>query len=384
LEQSQSIQYKTVIPINGDPYKTIVKDGIPIYLVSEYIKSIQRTSTKFSNTAYTYVTNLFPLFRWLESQNLAIEDITLHHIKNYIEFLRQQDLTQQTIRQYGGAILRFIRWCMEPDDAEKLLYRDKSRLITSKGFLAGISRREMTSFRESLPRVKKHLPEVMSIEEIHKIRTWITETYFDDFRLSTLYRCIIEVLFGGAVRRGELLALRIDSFDGSNLLVKNIPEKEFDVATIKKIGASLKTGERKLPLDSYTAYWIHRWKTECRPAKAHHLGHGFLFTSLHPDRYGQPLTGEAVRWLFNRINHPIYGAGLKRNIHPHLFRHTWATLAIEGGVSLTSIQWYLGHSNPNSTQIYTHISDPTITKELEKWRKEKTYKYFDLSGGDND
>lgn len=378
-----SIQYKTVLPINGDPYKTIAKDGMPIYLVSEYIKDCQRTSSKFSNTAYTYVTNLLPFFRWLDSQRLTIEDITLHHVKNYIEFLRQQNLTQRTIKQYGGAILRFIRWCMEPDDAEKLLYREKSKPIKSKSFLAGISRREMAGLKDSLPKVKKNLPEVMSLEEIHKIRSWIAETYNDDPKLSTLYRCIIEVLFGAAVRRGEMLALRMDSFDGSNLIVRNIPEKEFDVTKIRKIGASLKTGERKLPLDSYTAYWIHRWKTECRPAKAHHLGHGFLFTSLHPERYGQPLTGEALRWLFNRINHPQYGAGLKRNIHPHLFRHTWATLAIEGGVSLTSIQWFLGHSSPNSTQIYTHISDPALTKELDEWRKEKAYKYFSLSGVDN-
>jgi integrase/recombinase XerD len=380
----ESIQYKTVIPISGDPYKTIARDGIPIYLVSEYVKACQRTSTKYSNTAYTYVTNLFPFFCWLDSQNLTIEDISLHHVKSYIEFLRQQDLTYRTIRQYGGAVLRLVRWSMEPDDAEKLLYRDKSRLISSRGFLTGISRSEMPTIRDGLPKIKRNIPEVMSVEEINKIRGWITDTYYDDTRLSTLYRCIIEVLFGAAVRRGELLALRIDSFDGNNLLVKNIPEKEFDISTIKKIGASLKTGERKLPLDSNTVYWIHRWKTECRPAKAHHLGHGFLFTSLHPDRYGQPLTGEAVRWLFNRINHPEYGAGLKRNIHPHLFRHTWATLAIEGGISLTSTQWYLGHSSPSSTQIYTHISDLTITKELEKWRMDKAYKYFDLSGVDND
>lgn len=380
----KSIQYKTVVPINGVPYKTIAKDGVPIYLVSEYIKDCQRTSSKFSNTAYTYVTNLFPFFCWLDSQNLTVDDITLHHVKKYIEFLRQQDLTQRTIRQYGGSIFRFIRWCMEPDDAEKLLYRDKRIPVQSKSFLAGISRMEMTSLRNSLPNVKKNLPQVMSIEEINKIRVWIAETFYDDPKLSTLYRCIIEVLFGAAVRRGELLALRIDSFDGNNLLVKNIPEKEVDVTTIKKIGASLKTGERKLPLDSNTAYWIHRWKTECRPAKAHHLGHGFLFTSLHPDRFGQPFTGEALRWLFNRINHPQYGAGLKQKIYPHLFRHTWATLAVEGGVSLTSIQWFLGHVNPNSTQIYTHISDPTITKELDEWRKDNAYKYFVLSGVDND
>ncbi|MDR7319686.1 hypothetical protein, partial [Brevibacillus nitrificans] len=73
----ESIQYKTVIPINGDPYKTIAKDGMPIYLVSEYMKECRRTSSKYSNTAYTYVTNLIPFFRWLDSQKLTIEDIGL-------------------------------------------------------------------------------------------------------------------------------------------------------------------------------------------------------------------------------------------------------------------------------------------------------------------
>ncbi|WAH39604.1 tyrosine-type recombinase/integrase [Alicyclobacillus fastidiosus] len=251
--------------------------------------------------------------------------------------------------------------------------------METRGLLAGIVHRDVEYVYDLIPKAKKKVPPVITEDELSLIRGWIMQTFSDDPSLQCLYRCIIELLWDGALRRGELLALNLNSLQGTNLVVQNLPEK-FDAVWAKKIGAALKTGERTIPIDKATVQWIHKWKTECRPAEAHKLGHGLLLTNLHPDRLGEPFTINALKWLFNRINHPQFGVQVPgKTLHPHMFRHTFATMALDDDLPLSTIQYYLGHKSINSTQIYTHLADSKVRKDLEAWRKKRQYRYGDLA-----
>ncbi|WP_409174222.1 tyrosine-type recombinase/integrase [Brevibacillus fortis] len=270
---------------------------------------------------------------------------------------------------------------MEPSDQAQLIKTKKRSSFAkreTRGLLAGIVRNDVEKIYDQLPKSRKKLPNILSLEDLDRIRNWIMVTFMDDPALQCLYRCIIELLWDGALRRGELIALRWECLQGNNLLIENVPD-QFDQIWLKRLGVALKTGERLIPIAANTAQWVHRWRTEFRPTQAHKQGHGFLLTNLHPDRIGNPFSINSLKWLFNRLNHHEYGVGLSNQvIHPHVFRHTFATMALNEGVPITSIQFYLGHRSVSTTQIYAQLSDSKLRNDLQEWRSKNSYRYRGL------
>ena len=85
---------------------------------------------------------------------------------------------------------------------------------------------------------------------------------------------------------------------------------------------------------------------------------GILFLSNR----GLPISRKTI-WII--IKETSMKAGIKKNISPHTFRHSFATHLLEGGADLRVVQELLGHSNISTTQIYTHL-DKTFLKEVHK------------------
>jgi integrase len=214
------------------------------------------------------------------------------------------------------------------------------------------------------------------------IRSWIMETFADDARLRCLYRLIIELLWDGALRKGELLNLEASLMNWSDnvIQVKNKPERYESAWLHKNVGPLIKSGERVVHVSEQTMQWAYRWYTEYRPKEAILHGRGLLLCNVHPLRLGQPFSMESLRWLFQLLNRPKSegGPGVDIPFHPHTLRHTWATMAIEDDVPLDTIQKYLGHASISSTQQYLHVADPKLRKDLREWREKHSYRYVGL------
>jgi len=117
--------------------------------------------------------------------------------------------------------------------------------------------------------------------------------------------------------------------------------------------------ERVVPIGRPALRWIDQYSKECRPLL---LGRKSSDDVVFLNARGTALTRMAV-WKI--VQAYAQRAGVKREVHPHTFRHSFATHLLEGGADLRAVQEMLGHADISTTQIYTHI-DREYLKEVHR------------------
>ncbi len=198
------------------------------------------------------------------------------------------------------------------------------------------------SFLLESPRVARKLPDVLSYEEIISIM----ESIDLSIPLNHRNRAMLETLYACGLRVSELVGLRISHY---------YPEEGF----VKVIGKNNK--ERLVPVGDSAIKYIHLYSQNERNsiipvAKG---SEDILFLN----RRGKPLTRVMVFMLIKTF---VAEAGIRKNVSPHTFRHSFATHLVEGGADLRAVQEMLGHESILTTEIYTHVDrnylKDTITK----------------------
>jgi len=187
--------------------------------------------------------------------------------------------------------------------------------------------------------VEKHLPDVLSLEQV--------ESIFDSFDLSdplqVRNRCILEMIYACGLRVSECCDLLYDNVDRRNMMVR-------------VIGKGNK--ERMIPyyprLNELIDLYLKMYRNEYA-----YPDFPYFFVS---NRHGK-ISPRSIQILLNdvRIN-----AGLKIDVHPHMLRHSFATHLLDGGTDLRTVQELLGHENLSTTQLYTHLSYDRLKKTVNK------------------
>jgi integrase/recombinase XerD len=181
------------------------------------------------------------------------------------------------------------------------------------------------------PKTGRKLPVVLSIEEIDRIIAAIDLSRDDGHR----NRAIIETLYSCGLRVSELVDLRITDLTLTQ-------------GFIKVTGKGSK--ERLVPISEKAVqdienYFIHS-RNHLAPVKG---SENIVFLN----RRGKKLTRVMI---FTIIKTLALKAGVKKNISPHTFRHSFATHLVEGGADLRAVQEMLGHESILTTEIYTHLN----------------------------
>lgn len=195
-----------------------------------------------------------------------------------------------------------------------------------------------------MPRIEKHLPEVLSLEEIDAMIASIDMAKPDGHR----NRAIIEMLYGSGLRVSELTELRLS----------NIYRQE---GYMRITGKGSK--QRLVPIsheaNKQLGYWLEdRSKLDIKPESTDIV---FL------NRYGRQLTRAMIFTIVKRL---AQEADIHKTISPHTLRHSFATHLLQNGADLRIIQQLLGHESIVTTEIYTHINIQDLREAVLKYHPE--------------
>ncbi|MBX3311558.1 MAG: tyrosine recombinase XerC [Microbacteriaceae bacterium] len=285
------------------------------------------------------------------------------------EYLRElhavRGLSDATIRSYGSdldSLLDFLQRNKIDSEAEALslnIYRqwlfEESRALTAKsvarrlsaikGFAAWLNLRyeiANPTHRLKAPKSGKHLPGTVA-------QSSLTEA-LDASEISSRSSSeklqeyvILETLYSAGLRVAELVGLDIEHLDLTS-------------GTIRVFGKGSKT--RIVPIGLKATSALTKWLAEGRPDFTRDIN-GPVFLG----KRGGRINVRAVYSVVHAFLNEIPGAG---GFSPHTLRHSAATHLLDGGSDLRTVQEFLGHSNLQTTQIYTHVSIDRLKKSFEK------------------
>lgn len=190
-----------------------------------------------------------------------------------------------------------------------------------------------------LPKSSRHLPDVLSDEEITKIQSTFDLSLPDQYRNYV----IVEVLYGCGLRVSELV----------NLKLSNIYDEE---QCLQIIGKGDK--ERWVPINP-TA--LELMQTYIHTVRSHHTPKRGENKYVFLNRLGTHLSRN---YVFMFLKQAVADAQINKRISPHTLRHSFATELVENGADLRAVQEMLGHASIATTEIYTHISRETLRNTI--------------------
>ncbi len=246
--------------------------------------------------------------------------------------VRSSEVTRPILQRYQ----RWMFYYRKKNGQPLGISTQYTRLMVVTVFFRWLTRNNFLLYNPAseleLPRTEKRLPKaILTIEEVEKVLAQ------PDLRdpLGVRDRAIMEVLYSTGIRRKELVGLTIFGFDP-------------DRGTLWiRLGKGKK--DRVVPVGERAMLWVDKYLREVRPSLVMEPDDGFLFLSGD----GLPLT---PGHLSDSVRRYVDAAGIGKRGSCHLFRHTMATLMLEGGADTRYIQQMLGHENLASTQLYTQVS----------------------------
>lgn len=264
-----------------------------------------------ANSVEAYLRDFDKLTQYLEvsSSSKKPTEIRLADLQRMILWISELGISARSQSRIISGIRNFFFYLLLEDEIKE----DPSELL-------------------ELPKIGKKLPEVLSIEEIDDLKNAIDMSKQEGHR----NRAIIETLYSCGLRVSELV----------NLQITNI---YFDEGFVRVIGKGNK--ERLVPISPSVEKEIKIYRDLVRVHQEIKDGHeDYLFLN----RRGAQLTRVMIFTIIKNLAQEI---GLKKNISPHTFRHSFATHLVEGGANLRAIQEMLGHESISTTEIYTHLSN---------------------------
>ncbi|HUR11428.1 MAG TPA: site-specific tyrosine recombinase XerD [Flavitalea sp.] len=247
------------------------------------------------------------------------EEIQLKDLQQFLVWIGSLGMTASSQARMISGIRSFYAYCL----IEQLVIKDPTLLLEA-------------------PKLVRKLPDVLSFEEIEQIISAIDLSKPEGPR----NKAILETMYSCGLRVTEVV----------NLKISNIYS---DVGFIRVIGKGDK--ERLVPVGASAIKFINIYKNQVRVHQPVSAGNNDI---LFLNRRGGKLSRVMIFLMLKEL---VKKAGIRKNISPHTFRHSFATHLVEGGADLRAVQEMLGHESITTTEIYTHLDREFLRETLHKF-----------------
>lgn len=277
-------------------------------------------------------------------------------LRGYVSFLRiERGLSPNTVASYSSDLKRFFASSgtgpLEVSagtvtdflsESGTLSKRSQARLLSAlRSFFDYLvmegERKDNPCDSVDSPKLGRHIPSVLSVEEVEAIIESVDLTRSGGIR----DRAILEVLYGCGLRVSEASQLKISCIYMAEGFVRIVGKGD---------------KERLVPIGE-TALDALKDYLAVRPEPQSSQADDILFLN----RAGRPLSRVSI---FKMVKDQAVAAGIRKEISPHTFRHSFATHMIENGADLRVVQEMLGHESILTTEIYTHIDSSTWQRSV--------------------
>ena len=256
------------------------------------------------HTCKAYRNDINQYFDYLnESANDLFEN------KEFVNYLFNNNLSKSTINRKLASINNFLEWA--------------SKLEENKG---------QTFIKSENLKTEKILPDILTSNYINTLINTLPTVTSKDIR----NKAVIELLYSSGLRVSELVNLKVNDIN--------------DNKSLRVLGKGRK--QRILPMTDQAYNILSKWISDSRNEFLKNKNNQYVFLGVR----GEKITDREIR----RIVKSTTGT------FPHNIRHTFATHILDGGADLRVVQELLGHTDPSTTQIYTHVSKKKLQEKYKR------------------
>ena len=296
------------------PYNQLQNKTKTIF--QRYIQYLKLEKSLSSNTLSAYSDDLMKLLSFLNENHTDYRSVTVDLLDSFLATLSDIGIHPRSQARILSGIRSFYHFLF----IEKEIDHDPTELIET-------------------PKIGRHLPQILSTEEIDRLINCIDLSTPEGQR----NRTILEILYSCGLRVSELCDLKM-----SGLYLNE--------GFIRVLGKGNK--ERLVPISAKAINELHLWFYDRNIISIKPGYEDYVFLSL---RRGTPLSRIMI---FHIVKELAVKAGITKSISPHTFRHSFATHLLEGGANLRAIQAMLGHEAIATTEIYMHMNRNRLRDEI--------------------
>jgi integrase/recombinase XerC len=272
--------------------------------VERYLSSLRHERQLSEHTASNYGRDLASLLGYCTAQGITHwRELDTQHLRTFAAREHRQGLSPRSIQRRLSAC------------------RGLFRFLIREGALASDPTADVRA-----PKARKRLPVPLDADTMSRLLSFRA-----DDSLGVRDRAIMELFYSSGLRLSELLGLTLDRLD--------LRHRE-----VRVLGKGRK--ERIVPVGRQAAEALRAWLAE--RARFAAVGETAVFVGIRGERLGPRIVQRRIaRWA--RLQ------GLPEHVHPHMFRHSFASHLLESSQDLRAVQELLGHANISTTQVYTHL-----------------------------
>lgn len=291
------------------------KDILEKYQI--YLLTVKQKEEK--TTVSSYIEDIYKYLEYMENNKIKTAlDIEYQNITNYLKYLDNNNYETSSIIRKIVSIKLFHKYL-----SEEYKIKDVSSKIIN-------------------PRLRRKLPNILTIEEVDNLLDIKLNTPFD-------YRnkAMLELMYSSGLRVSELVDLKLNNID-------------LDNGYVRCLGKEKK--ERIIPIGEIAIEYLKKYINEYRNS----MKKGYYTENVFLNNHGKNITRQGFFLIIKNI---AKEKNIDKNITPHMLRHSFATHLLNNGANLRTIQEMLGHSSITTTQIYTNVSNDIIKENYELYKR---------------